>query len=266
MLGKIKITDFALKHFDSEFGGTKILSVDPKEFEQIINNELRNYYLVGEVEEGSIVTGLMGGGKTIITGVMDGYAPFCKLLVIENFTDAKTGTLPITNENHQYIKSGYSARRDGEFAVLSEWIELPVKSLIPKAKYLIVILYDKNQINKELKSEYEKKLADNSIDSIGVEAPEPFEADWGIVAILGQMHPKEEPMKPITMMRNYMDLSMGGSGMKMPVPPVKPDAPDVSERMAEYNQAVAIYQQEMKEIQDKYQRSVDFWSQNVTVK
>lgn len=73
-------------------------------------------------------------------------------------------------------------------------------------------------------------------------------------------------MKPITMMRNYMDLSMGGSGMKMPTPPVKPDAPEVSERMVEYNKAISIYNEEMKEIKDKYQKSVDFWSKNATVK
>lgn len=259
MLGKIKLSDFALRHFDSEFGGTKILDLDPKKFEEILNVQLAIY---NDPES--------GGSK--IVNVMDGYAPFCKLLAIENFTDAKTGTLPITIENYQYLRSGYSARREGEFAVFSQWLDLPMKSLIPKAEYLIVILYDKNQMNKELKSDYEKKLADNDIDSIGVEAPESFDADWGVVAILGQMQPKEEPMKPITMMRNYMDLSMGGSGMKMPVPPAKPvhltfDTPATFQiAISEYNKALAIYNEEMREINNKYQKSVDFWSKNATVK
>ena len=55
-------------------------------------------------------------------------------------------------------------------------------------------------------------------------------------------------------------------GGVMPTPPVKPDAPEVSELMAEYNRAVSIYNEEMKEIRDKYQKSVDFWSKNATVK
>jgi len=249
--GTVKLSDFSLRHFDSEFGGTKILSVQPREFEEVLNAALNCYN-----EEGG----------EIVVDIMDGYAPFCKLVAVKNFTDAKTGTLPITIENYQYLRSGYSARREGEFEVFSQWLELPMKSLVPKAKYLIVILYDKNQMNKELKSDYERKLADNDIDSIGVDAPKSFDADWGVVAILGQMQPKEEPMKPITMMRNYMDLSMGGSGMKMPKPPVRPDAPEVSELMVEYNRSVEVYNQEIKEIKDKYQRSVDFWSKNATVK
>jgi hypothetical protein len=36
----VKISDFALRHFDPKFGGTKILNMDPKEFEQRINWEL----------------------------------------------------------------------------------------------------------------------------------------------------------------------------------------------------------------------------------
>jgi hypothetical protein len=254
MLGKIKITDFALRHFDPKSGGTKILNLEPKEFEQRINSELQ------------------AGPQTLVHQIYDGYAPFCKLLAIENFTDAKTGTLPITIENYQYLRSGYSARREGEFAVFSQWLELPMKSLIPKAKYLIVILYDKNQVNKEMKSDYEKKLADNSIDSNEIEAPEPFDADWGVVAILGQMQPEEEPMKPITMMRNYMDLSMGGSGMKIPTPPEKPselifDTPaSYGLAIDEYNKAVEVYNDEMRAINEKYQKSVDFWSENATVK
>ncbi len=259
-LGTIKLTDFALRHFDPEFGGTKILNVQPKDFEQYLNIFATQYF---EKPEERFIDKEKG---IVRVDILDGYAPFCKLLVMKNITDAKTGTLPITIENFQYLRRGYSARREGEFAVASEWLELPMKSLVPRAEYTVSILYDRAQMDRELKSDYDRSLADNDINAIGLEAPEPFDADWGVVAILGQMQPKEEPMKPITMMRNYMDLSMGGSGMKMPTPPVKPDAPEVSERMAEYNKSVSIYNEEMKEIKDKYQKSVDFWSKNATVK
>jgi len=89
---KIKLTDFALRHFDKDFGGTKILDKTPEEFEKYINEW---------------VDQLIENGKMI-----DGYAPFCKLLPIKNFTDARVGSLPITLENYIYLRSGYSARRD----------------------------------------------------------------------------------------------------------------------------------------------------------
>lgn len=259
-LGTIKITQFALRHFEPDFGGTKILNVQPQDFEQHLNIFKDLYF---DQPEDRMIDDKSG---IVRVDILDGYAPFCKLLVMKNITDCKTGTLPITIENYQYLRSGYSARREGEFSVFSQWLELPVKHLIPRAEYTVSILYDKAQIDKELKIDYEKEIASGGIDSIGLEPPAPFDADWGVVAILGQMQPKEEPMKPITMMRNYMDLSMGGSGMKLPVPPVKPNSPDISELTIEYNKAVVIYNQEMKEINEKYQKCVDFWSKNVTVK
>jgi hypothetical protein len=39
-----------------------------------------------------------------------------------------------------------------------------------------------------------------------------FDADWGVVAILGQTHDGEEPMQPVTMMRNALGVEEGGSG------------------------------------------------------
>lgn len=255
-IGSIKMTDFALRHFDPEFGGTKILNLEPKDFEQYLNTFKELYY--NKPEERMI------DEETVRVDILDGYAPFCKLLVMKNITDAKTGTLPINTANYQYLRSGYSSRREGEFAVFSRWFELPVPA--PKAKYTITILYDKAQLDKEAKSDYDKKLARGDIDSIGLEPPAPFDADWGVVAILGQMTSKEEPMKPITMLRNYMDISMGGSGIKSPTPPTKPDAPEESERMNEYKKSLMSYKEEMKEINDKYQKSVKFWNENATVK
>jgi hypothetical protein len=54
------------------------------------------------------------------------------------------------------------------------------------------------------------------------------------VAILAQMSSKEEPMKPIAMMRNALGIEEGGSGV-----PIDRDA---------------------------YKKSVEFWSKNATVK
>jgi hypothetical protein len=52
----------------------------------------------------------------------EGYAPFCKHLFIENFTDSKPGETEITIENQKYIRSGFEARTEKELPVLNRWI------------------------------------------------------------------------------------------------------------------------------------------------
>lgn len=259
-LGTIKLSEFALRHFDSKSGGTKILNMEPKSFEQYLNSFKDIYF---DQPEDRMIDKSDGHVRV---DILDGYASFCKLLVMSNITDAKTGSLPITEANYQFIRHGYSARREDELAVLGRWFDFPPGIKKPTAKYTISILYDRAQMNKELRSEYDKKVAKGGVDSIGLEAPEEFGADWGVVAILGQMTPREEPMQPITMMRNYMDLSMGGSGMKLPVPPEKPNLVEESELMQKYKEALAVYNDEMKEFNEKYERSVSFWSENAIVK
>jgi len=187
---------------------------------------------------------------------MNGYADFCKLVAIPNFTDARVGSLPITLENYQYIRSGYSARRDSELPVFSRWLELPLGK--PKAEWLILVLYDKTQIEKEgnleelknihysdYENEKEKYELVDDLDSFSDNFEDwcdennysgtfSFDADWGIVAILGQSHPGEEPMKPETMLRNALGIEEGGSGHKLN--------------------------------REDYLKSVNFWSNNATVK
>lgn len=240
MIGNIKISEFALRHFDPKFGGTKILNLDPKEFENRVNHELKR-----KLEQNS---------ESAVKRIHDGYAPFCKLVAIENFTDARVGCLPITVANHQYIRHGYSKRRDGELDTSSRWLELPVPA--PRANYLMVIVYDKEQMDKEALAEYNKKMAEGGVESIGLEKPEPFAGEWGVVAILGQHGSDEEPMKPETMLRNYMPIEFGGSGMEFPKMPTN----------QEDKATVAKYQEEMDEFRRKYEKSVEFWSNHVTVK
>ena len=56
-------------------------------------------------------------------GLKDGYAPFCKHLFIENFTDAISGFIEITPENEKFLKSAYEARRENELPVLNRWLD-----------------------------------------------------------------------------------------------------------------------------------------------
>jgi len=224
-LGTIKLTDFAMRHFDPKFGGTKILNLEPKDFESYLN-KFKNLYFDEPLERW---IDKKNGIQRV--NILDGYAPFCKLLVMKNITDARTGSLPITLENYQYLRSGYSARRNEELPVLGRWLDLPLGA--PIATYTVTILYSKEQIDKEAKAMYEKNKNSENIESIEIVPPVSFDADWGAVAILAQMTPREEPMKPITMLRNSMDITMGGSGVPLD--------------------------------EEAYRNSVEFWDKNATV-
>ena len=213
----IKITDFAKRHFDPKFGGTKITDMSVEEFELKLNSELNLYYGIREGRNFLEIT-------SDIKALLPGYADFCKLVCVKNTTSARTGSLPITMANYQYLRSGFSSRTPNELAVMERWFELPIPA--PRAEYLMVVLYSKEQVNKERNVEIEK-------NGPGGWAPD-FEGDWGVVAILGQMYAGEEPMKPITMMRNALGIEEGGSG-------------------------VTIDKQ-------RYAKSVAFWSENATVK
>jgi hypothetical protein len=234
MFGKIKITNFAKRHFDSKFAGTKIKDKTPEEFESILNNKVFDHFdkpnpLSQEIK------------------IIEGYAPFCKLIMISNFTTARVGTVEISMENYQYLRSGFSSRTSAELPVLSRWFELPLPA--PKANYLNIIVYSREQLEKEFQADMEKKFknwevtrnktitesdkkAMLEIPGVAFELTE--EDSWGVVAILGQLHNEEEPMAPITMMRNALGVAEGGSGVKID--------------------------------RDAYLKSVDFWSNHANVK
>ncbi len=121
--------------------------------------------------------------------VLDGYAPFCKLHVHANWTSTRCLTVPITEANRDRLRSAYEARSSSELPVLVRWfdgVEVPV------ARYLIPILYSREQMAKE---------------------GTPIDADWGVVGCLYTMTPEEIPMAPITMLRNALGVEEGGSGV-----------------------------------------------------
>lgn len=127
--------------------------------------------------------------------VLQGYAPFCVLHVHDNWTQTRCLTLPITLQNQHLLRSGYEARNSRELPVLNRWFE-GVEP--PVARYLIVILYSRAQMQKE----------GDAVD-----------ADWGVVGCLATETPEEIPMAPITMMRNALGVEEGGSGV-----PLDPEA------------------------------------------
>ena len=73
----------------------------------------------------------------------------------------------------------------------------------PKAEWLDVILYSREQIIEENKQ-------------MGVEGkPEDKDVPWGIISIKGQDADHELPMQPITALRNALGIDEGGSGKPM---------------------------------------------------
>ena len=98
------------------------------------------------------------------------------------------------------IESGYEARKEGELAVLVEYIDRK-NFPPPKAIYLDIILYSREQILKEN-------------EAMG-ETPPDSDAPWGIISVKGQLCDYELPMQPITAMRNALGKEEGGSGVSI---------------------------------------------------
>lgn len=158
---------FAFKQFDPLFQGSpKILSCTKDEFVKQVNHIFEEKKL--ELKEG--------------------YAPFCKHVFVENFTDAAgfvniflnnclVNYLEITNENSSLLMTEYQARRPEELAVLARYFPKSKFSSMPKAKYLDIILYSREQIINENKS----------MGKTGEEAEYDADIPWGIVCCIASI-------------------------------------------------------------------------------
>jgi hypothetical protein len=123
--------------------------------------------------------------------VIAGYAPFCELHAHRNWTSTRCSVIAISDDNRARRRSGYEARTRDELPVLVRWFEGLVP---PVANYLIPILYNREQLARE-----------------GTQ----ISADWGIVGCLYTPTADEIPMVPITMMRNALGVTEGGSGVAL---------------------------------------------------
>lgn len=181
------------------------LAIDPFCFRQFAENESSKDY------KGTIFNVPMEEFTKIANErydeslLKDGYAPFCKhVFLVNDFTDARVNVLPITDENESMLRCKYEARNEKELPVLSrhfprELVAADEKDL-PVGKYLDLILYSREQINKE------NAAMGNDSNS---------DAPWGIVSIKCQDVDFELPMQPITAMRNALGADQGGSGIPL---------------------------------------------------
>merc|ERR1719491_1940956 len=167
------VDPFCFRQFEQHktYGGT-IFSKSIQEFEEIVNERYKPEEL------------------------KDGYASFCKhLFLINDFTgdDGRVNVLPVKDNEH-LIRTEYAARNDKEVPVLQRHIPLDAVGGIeklPKAKYLDLILYSREQIQKENESMDKDKTVEEEEET----------APWGIVSIKAQDEDFELPMNPITQMR-----------------------------------------------------------------
>ncbi|MES1920097.1 hypothetical protein MHBO_001815, partial [Bonamia ostreae] len=167
------VDSFCLKLFEN-----KTINISPSKFENKINQLFRDKKIK----------------------LLDGYAPFCKHLIVPNFVDnCFSSILPITAKNRHLLTTKYLARTAKELPVMVRYFKASENTL-KRATFLDVILYDREQIRKE-----------NKATGTETTQKEPF----GIVSVKPQLTEEELPMEPITMMRNALPLQEGGSGVAL---------------------------------------------------
>ena len=184
---------FVLRQFKPEFSGTNLFNVDNAKLLNIIN---MNYHMIISSKTKT---------KNKECFIEDSKWDFCKYLIIKNdIPEIKSSVIPIDLSIYPFIRTGYNARIPEELPVLSRWVELPYGFSLPKAQYIVCVLYSREQ----LESEYNKK-----------EQNEPFylpkEIQYGIVSIMGTLLPEADPLVPITIMRNSLGMEEGGNGVKL---------------------------------------------------
>jgi len=171
----LRLDEFAKRQWESDFKGNKI-NIPQNDFMEGVRKAME----VQKVE------------------LIDGYAPFCKHIFIENFIKGiKVSSLRITENNEHLLKSDYVARTEKELPVLVRWFP-QVSVNAPDAKYLDLILYSKEQIDQEKKVMGDPPILENY--------------HWGIISVKPQVENFETPMDPITVMRNALGKEEGGSG------------------------------------------------------
>lgn len=191
---------------------SKSIVVDPFCYRQFSESDKNKGYggttfsqSITEFED--IVSKRFANASELDSLLKPGYAPFCKHLFIANdFSDVRVNVLPLTEDTIPLVRSSYEARSEKELPVLQRSIPLDLlggPDKLPRAKFLDLILYSREQIQKE----------NASMGNADVEGH--ATAPWGIVSIKTQDVDYELPMNPITVMRNSLGKEEGGSGVPL---------------------------------------------------
>ena len=179
-MNKIEYDPFVTRQFSQNFSGTKVNPEVKEELLEVINDAY---------EYASTET------------MLDSEWDFCKYLVLPNEFGVKCAVREITLDIYPYIRTDYSQRTPEELAILTRYVQLPPGFKSAEANYIVLVLYSKEQLQKEFKPKEEGQefYFDDSVE-------------WGIVSIMGTMEPKPDPLVPITIMRNSLGVEEGGNG------------------------------------------------------
>ena len=179
---KIEYDPFVTRQFSQNFSGTKVNLEIKDELLEVINETYQ--YGLGDIGQ-----------------LLDSEWSFCKYLVIPNEFGVKCAVRPITLDIYPYIRTDYSQRTPEELAVLTRYVQLPPGFKSADANYIVLVLYSKEQLQKEFKPKEEGQ--DFYFDD---------NVEWGIVSIMGTVLPHPDPLVPITIMRNALGVEEGGNG------------------------------------------------------
>lgn len=177
---KIEYDPFVTRQFSQNFSGTKVNLEIKDELLEVINDT----YDYASTET-----------------MLDSEWGFCKYLVLPNEFGVKCAVRPITLDIYPYIRTDYSQRTPEELAVLTRYVQLPPGFKSAEANYIVLVLYSKEQLQKEFKPKEE-----------GQEFYFDDNVEWGIVSIMGTVLPHPDPLVPITIMRNSLGVEEGGNG------------------------------------------------------
>jgi hypothetical protein len=182
-MNKIEYDPFVMRQFSQNFSGTKV-PLELKDNLLEVTNRLYD------------LTSNIGSPAKILPSAWD----FCKYLVIPNDFNIKCAVREITLDIYPYIRTDYSQRTPDELAILTRYVQLPPGFPMQEAKYIVFVLYSKEQLEKEFKpKEGQEFYFDDSVE-------------WGVVSIMGTMEAKPDPLVPITIMRNALGIEEGGNG------------------------------------------------------
>lgn len=190
----IEVTKFAQRHWKKESSGTKLLDWPIEDFTKYVNH-------IAEWDK-DLESDLLRKSRQCPWIEKHAEWQFCKYLILPlqyhniNIQNIYTGQVRNSLEIQPFIRTGYVSRNESELEYLSRWVELPYGFKSELAKYLIVILYSKEQLDLEA-----KKTGDESIT-----------AEWGVVGLIGSIDGKIPPPPPSTILRNSMDPKYGGNG------------------------------------------------------
>lgn len=172
---RVVVDAFCLKQFTKEKG----VELSAEQFATEVNSRLE------------------GGAQ-----LHDGYAPFCKHLFLDNFVGIPPFYLELSASNLDELRTDYSARESYELPVLRRFFPRGAFPDRAPGQTLDVILYSREQIEKETASRGEQPAPD-------------ADYEWSVVSFRAQDEPQELPMEPITMMRNALGKEEGGSGVAL---------------------------------------------------